>query len=75
MFAATIARQSKTIRDLTRLVRQQAGRIRVVERDREEAWQLVADLQLELDDLRSERAALLERCPSDARFFDQEAGA
>lgn len=70
---AANARQAKTIRDLQRLVERQRGRIGVLSRERDEAWALVLDLQLDLAELHAERDALLERCPSDAHeIFDQE---
>jgi hypothetical protein len=64
MLAAN-ARQAKTIRDMQRLVEKQRGRIGVLLRERDEAWSLVLDLQLDLAELKAERDALMETTPTD----------
>lgn len=72
---AANARQAKTIRDLQRLVERQRGRIGVLLRERDEAWALVLDLQLDLAELVAERDVLMEKCPTDpSAIYDQEAG-
>jgi hypothetical protein len=62
---AANARQAKTIRDMQRLVEKQRGRIGVLLRERDEAWSLVLDLQLDLAELKAERDALMETTPTD----------
>lgn len=69
------ARQAKTIRDLQRLVEKQRGRIGNLLRERDEAWALVLDLQLDVQELHADRELLMERCPTDpSGIYDQETG-
>ena len=65
-------RQQARASRLQRIVGQQSGRIRVLIAERDDAYALVVDLQADLAELHADRAALMERCPSDAAgIYDQ----
>lgn len=60
------ASQVLTIRRLLRLVERQQGRIRVLERERDEGFDLAAALRQEITDLEQINAILMRTAPSDA---------